>query len=151
MAPCHGWGGLREEKVHLALWREYYRSLPSWEEAKENRLVLGVNIVVWGLKWGSPGSQMADTWPHAMSEVSWENKRCMWQFQECITGPSPLGKRLRKKDSKYWYLGAPMGHGTLPWVMWIERKKRCILQFWESITGPYPLGKWLRKMLSFWG
>ena len=69
MAPCHRRGGLREEKVHLAVWREYYWSLPSWKEAKEKGLVLGVNIVVWGLGWGSPGSQMADTWPHAMVEV----------------------------------------------------------------------------------
>ena len=31
MAPCHGCGRLREEKVHLAASREYYWSLPSWE------------------------------------------------------------------------------------------------------------------------
>ena len=70
MAPCHRRGGLREEKVHLAVWREYYWSLPSWKAAKENKLILGVNNVVWGLGWGSPGSQMADTWPQATSEVS---------------------------------------------------------------------------------
>ena len=75
MAPCHGQGGLREERVHLADSREYYWSLPSWKAAKENGLVLVVNIVVGGLEWGSPGSQMAETWPHAMSEVSCKKKR----------------------------------------------------------------------------
>ena len=49
MAPHHGSGGLREEKVHLAVSKECYWSLPSWKAAKENRLVLGVNIVVWGV------------------------------------------------------------------------------------------------------
>ena len=68
MAPCHGGGGLREEKVHLAILREYYWSLPSWKAAKENGLVLGVNMVVWGLGWGSPGSQIADKCPLAISE-----------------------------------------------------------------------------------
>ena len=61
---------MREEKVHLAVLREYYWSLPSWKAAKENRPVLGVNIVVWGLQWESTGSQMAVTWPHATGEVS---------------------------------------------------------------------------------
>ena len=60
---------MREEKVHLAVLREYYWSLPSWKEAKEKGLVLGVNIVVWGLGWGFPGSQMADTWPLDTCEV----------------------------------------------------------------------------------
>ena len=69
MAPCHGYGGMREEKVNLAVLREYYWSLLSWKVAEENRLVLGVNIVVWGLQWGSPGSQMANTWPLAAGEV----------------------------------------------------------------------------------
>ena len=68
--PCYGQGGLREEKVHLAVSREYYWSIPSWKVAMENGLFLGVNIVVWGLGWGSSGSQMAETWPHATSEVS---------------------------------------------------------------------------------
>ena len=58
-----------KEKVHWAVLKEYYCSLPSRKAAKENRLVLGVNIVVWGLQWGSPGSKIADTWPHAMGEV----------------------------------------------------------------------------------
>ena len=69
MAPCHGYGGMREEKVHLAVLREYYWSSHSWKAAKENGLISGVNIVVWGLQWGSPGSQMADTWPYATGEV----------------------------------------------------------------------------------
>ena len=60
---------MREEKVHLAVLRENYWSLPSKKAAMENRLVLGVNIVVWGLQWGSPGSQMANTWPLATGEV----------------------------------------------------------------------------------
>ena len=70
MAHCHRWGGMREEKVHLAVLREYYWSLPSWKAAKENGLVLGVNIVVWGLQWGPIGSLMADTWPLATGEVT---------------------------------------------------------------------------------
>ena len=49
MAPSHGRGGLREEKVHLAILREYYWSLPSRKAAKKNKLVLGENIVVLGL------------------------------------------------------------------------------------------------------
>ena len=53
----------------LLVLREYYWSLPSWKAAKENGLVLGVNIVVWGLRWGSPGSQMANTWPLATGEM----------------------------------------------------------------------------------
>ena len=46
MAPCRWLGGLREEKVHLAVLRENYWSIPSRKAAKENRLVSGVNIVV---------------------------------------------------------------------------------------------------------
>ena len=60
---------MRDEKVHLAVLREYYWSLLSWKVTEENRFVLGVNIVVWGLQWGSPGSQMADTWALATGEV----------------------------------------------------------------------------------
>ena len=60
---------MREEKVHLAVSREYYWSLPSWKAALENGLVSGVNNVVWGLGGGSPGSQMANTWPLTTSEV----------------------------------------------------------------------------------
>ena len=55
--------------MHLAGMREYYWSLSSCKAAKEDRLVLGLNIVVWGLGWGSPGSQMADTKPLALDEV----------------------------------------------------------------------------------
>ena len=69
MAPHHGSGGLREEKVHLAVLRECYWSLPSLEAAKVNRLVSGENIVVWGLQGGFSGSQMANIWPLAMGEV----------------------------------------------------------------------------------
>ena len=61
---------MREEKVHLAVSRKYYWSILSWKAAMEKGLVLGVNIVVWGLRWGSSGSKMADIWPHATSEVS---------------------------------------------------------------------------------
>ena len=53
----------------FAVLRKYYWSLLSLKVAKENRLVLGVNIVVWGLRWGYPGAQMADTWPLAMGGV----------------------------------------------------------------------------------
>ena len=35
--------------VHLAVLRENYWSFPSQKAAKENGLVLWVNIVVWGL------------------------------------------------------------------------------------------------------
>ena len=45
MAPRHRRGGVREEKVHSAVLREYYWSLPSWKAAKEDGLVLGVYIV----------------------------------------------------------------------------------------------------------
>ena len=45
---------MREEKVHLAVLREYYWSLPTWKAAKENGLVLGVNIVVKGALMGVP-------------------------------------------------------------------------------------------------
>ena len=31
-------------------------------------LVSGVNIVIWGLRWGFPGSQLADMWPLASGE-----------------------------------------------------------------------------------
>ena len=41
----------------------------SSKAVKENGLILGVNIVVWGLQWGSPGSQMADTW--LLARVTW--------------------------------------------------------------------------------
>ena len=60
---------MRKEKVYLAVSREYNWSLPFWNAAKDKGLVLGVNIVVWGLQWGSPGSQMADAWPLATGEV----------------------------------------------------------------------------------
>jgi hypothetical protein len=43
---------MKEEKVHLAVLREYYWSLPSWKAAKENGLVSGVNIVVKGAPMG---------------------------------------------------------------------------------------------------
>ena len=49
MTPHHGLGGLRAEKVHLAVLREYYWLLPSWKVAEEKGLVSGVNIVAWGL------------------------------------------------------------------------------------------------------
>ena len=55
--------------------REYYWSLLSWIVAKEKGLVLGVNIVAWGLRWGSRGSLMADTWPLAMDEVGVRDKK----------------------------------------------------------------------------
>ena len=55
---------MREEKVHLAVLREYYWSLPSWKAAKENELVSGVYMVVWG----SPGSHIVDKSPLAISE-----------------------------------------------------------------------------------
>ena len=35
--------------------RKNYWSLPSRKEARENWLVSGVNIFVWGLRWGSDG------------------------------------------------------------------------------------------------
>ena len=41
----------------------------SWKAVKENGLILGVNIVVWGLGWGSPGSQTANTWLLATGDV----------------------------------------------------------------------------------
>ena len=59
---------MREEKVHLAVSREYYWSLPSWKAAKENGLVLGVNMVVWGLGWGSPGSHIVNKCTLAIKE-----------------------------------------------------------------------------------
>ena len=60
---------MRDKKLHLAVLREDYWYLPSWKAAKDNGLVLGVNIVVWGLQWGSPGSQTADTWLLATGDV----------------------------------------------------------------------------------
>ena len=50
----------------MAVWREYNWSFPSWKAAKENELILGVDIVVWGLDGGAQGPR----WP--------------------IHGPSPL-------------------------------------------------------------
>ena len=40
-------------------------------------LVSGVDIVVWGLQWGSGGSLMADTWPIAsnLPQVGWDERR----------------------------------------------------------------------------
>ena len=60
---------MREEKVHLAVLREHYWSLPSWKAVKENGLVLGVNIFVCGLQLRSLGSLMANTWPLTTGEV----------------------------------------------------------------------------------
>ena len=37
--------------------------------AQENMLVSGVNIAIWGLQLGPPGSQMADMWPLASGDV----------------------------------------------------------------------------------
>ena len=37
-------------------------------------LVSGVNIVIWGLRLGPPGSQMANMWPLALGEVGGETK-----------------------------------------------------------------------------
>ena len=34
--------------VHMAILREHYRSFSSGKVAKENKLVLGVSIDVWG-------------------------------------------------------------------------------------------------------
>ena len=53
MAPCHSQGGLRKKFVHLVVLRENYWSLSSQKEAKENGLVLGVNVV-WGALMGFP-------------------------------------------------------------------------------------------------
>ena len=59
--------------MHLAVSREYYWSLPSWKAAKENGLVLGVNIVFGGSNGGPQGPR----WPiHGpMPRVSWVEKR----------------------------------------------------------------------------
>ena len=62
-------GVMREEKVHLAVLREYYWSLPSWKAAEEKGLISGVIIVVWWLQWGSQGSLIANTWRLATGEV----------------------------------------------------------------------------------
>ena len=135
MAPCHGWGGMREEKVHLAVLREYYWSVPSWKAAEEKGLVSGVIIIVFGRLWGSRGSLMANTWRLATGEVGWEKKRCFWQLWESITGPYPPRKLLRKRGSFWeWILllggsdGGPEGpwwpiHGPSPRLRWDERRK----------------------------
>ena len=64
---------MREEKVHFAVSREYYRSLPSWKLAKKNALLLRVNIVVWGFHKGLQGP----IWPiHGpMPRVRWVERR----------------------------------------------------------------------------
>ena len=40
-----------------------------WKAVEENGLILGVNIVVLGLQWGSPGSQTTDKWLLATGDV----------------------------------------------------------------------------------
>ena len=68
---------VQEVVVHLAVLRE---SLPSWKAAKENRLILGVNIVVWGFNGGPQGPR----WPiHGpMQRVRWveRNKGAFGSF-----------------------------------------------------------------------
>ena len=46
--PQKSLAAVQEVVVQLAV-RDYYCSLPSWKAAKENRLVLEVNIVVGGV------------------------------------------------------------------------------------------------------
>ena len=41
--------------VHMAISREYYRSFSLGKVAKENKLVSGVSIVVWGTNGGPQG------------------------------------------------------------------------------------------------
>ena len=140
MAPCHGWGGLRKEKVHLAVLRENYWSLPSWKAAKENGLVSGVNIVVWGLQWGSPGSQLANTWPLATGEVGWEKKRCIWQFQESITGC------YQKTKNSFFSKKSPLAKTTFLKTGSAKRAKYCV--FWPEIVFHTYIVNFLPK---FWG
>ena len=57
IAPRQGWDRLRKKMVHLAVFSQNYWSLSSQKVAEENRLVLGMIFVVWGLPGGSPGLQ----------------------------------------------------------------------------------------------
>ena len=81
IAPRQGWDRLRKKMVHLAVFSQNYWSLSSQKVAEENRLVLGMIFVVWGLpggpqgsKAGSPGSHLVNTWPLASAEMGWEKK-----------------------------------------------------------------------------
>ena len=113
------------------IWREYYCSLPSWKAAKENGLILGVNIVVWGHRWRSPGSQMADTWPLATGEVGWEKKRCIWQFQESITGC------YQKTKNSFFSKKSPLAKTTFLKTGSAKRAKYCVFLAWNHLSYIY--------------
>ena len=72
--------GQDKKKVHMAIWRESYWSIPSWNAAKESRTVLGVNIVVWG----SDGGPQGPSWP--------------------IHGPWPWVRWVEKRKRFIWVL-----------------------------------------------
>ena len=101
MAHCHRWGGMREEKVHLAVLREYYWSLPSWKAAKENGHVSGVNIVVLGLQCGSQGPIWTIYGPinGPMPRVRWVERRkgAFGSFKRVFMVSNPLEKWLVRK------------------------------------------------------
>ena len=46
--------------------------------------VSGLNIVVWGLQWWSPGSQMADTWPLAWGRRVERRKGACSSFERVL-------------------------------------------------------------------
>ena len=108
---------MREEKVQLAVLREYVWSLPSWRVAKENWLIFGVNIVAWGFQWGSPGSQMANTWLLLWSRWVERRKGAFSSFKRVLLVynllESGYGKWARF-GGKYCCLGAWMGVPRVP-------------------------------------
>ena len=60
--------------------RENYWSHPSCKAAMENRLVLGVNVVVWDLWWGSPAPRRPIDGP--LPQVRWVKKRNLVALRE---------------------------------------------------------------------
>ena len=138
-------------------------SLFTFSGAKENRLVLEVDIIVLGLWWESPGSQLANTWPLARSEVDCEKKMVYFAILRENHRSLPSWKAAQEKWSvpggKYSCLGSlmrvlwvPAGWYMTPHQEWGGlRKKWFIWLFWERISGLSPLWKRPRKMGLFRG
>ena len=95
----------------------------SWKAAKENRLVLGVNIVVWGFNGGPQGPR----WPiHGpMPWVRWVERRkgAFCSFERVLLVHTLLKSGYGKRahfGGKYCCLGV---YGPMPRVRWVERNK----------------------------
>ena len=101
---------------------------------------------------GSPGSQMAGTWPLAVGEVGWEKKNCIQKFWERIThlrwSAKPLAFQWLVLQG-HWSMASqgPRIDQCNPWktiakqLRWLHDHRAVI----EKIKSPY---QWLLETIA---